>query len=208
MFTSRSEYRLSLAFRQRGRAPDGAREPRSVWSVQRGQALCGARGRRWAISRAPLDHPARCRRPRQRRHGLEVNQDGVRRTAFDLLSFAGYARSRIFTRIWPELAAVPAWAADRVANDARYSVYLERQAADIDAFRRDECLTLPSRARLSGRAGLLRGTARPSCESIRPRTIGQAGRIEGMTPAALTVLASFGRPGTARRDRLDEAIAP
>jgi tRNA uridine 5-carboxymethylaminomethyl modification enzyme len=126
---------------------------------------------------------------------LRLNLDGVRRTAFELLSSPEIVFGDI-VRIWPDLASAPTWAAERAENDARYSVYLERQAADIEGFRRDESLTLPVELDYVTLPGLS-SELRAKLELIRPRTIGQAGRIEGMTPAALTVLASVGRRGRA-----------
>jgi tRNA uridine 5-carboxymethylaminomethyl modification enzyme len=189
MFTSRSEYRLSLR-------SDNADERLTEFGAAIG--VVGAeRARRYAARaetlgglRRTLD--TRTLTPTEAgRHGLRLNQDGVRRTAFDLLASPDISFDDI-TRVWPDLSTAPAWAAERVANDARYSVYLGRQAADIEAFRRDECLTLPAELDFGTLPGLS-SELRAKLESIRPRTIGQAGRIEGMTPAALTVLASFGR---------------
>ena len=96
------------------------------------------------------------------------------------------------SHIWPVLADLPAWSIDRLENDARYSVYLERQNREIENFRRDEEVTLPEALRyeeISGLSGELRG----KLKAIQPATLGQAGRIEGITPAALTLLAAHAR---------------
>ncbi len=100
-------------------------------------------------------------------------------------------------KVWPELVAIDAKAMAQVEIDAKYAVYLDRQAADIAAFRRDEALAIPADldyARLSG----LSNEARSRLEAVRPCTMGQASRIEGMTPAALTLRAARARRGERR----------
>jgi tRNA uridine 5-carboxymethylaminomethyl modification enzyme len=105
--------------------------------------------------------------------------------------------------IWPVLGDLPRKIAEQVEIDAKYHVYLSRQAADIAAYRRDESLELPvdlDYAQLPG----LSNEARQKLEHARPRTIGQAGRLDGITPAALTLLVAY-----RKRDRLrkSEAVA-
>ena len=131
------------------------------------------------------------------RHGLALNRDGQRRTAFELLSYPtiGFAD---LARIWPEFAAAPADIALQVETDALYAVYLGRQNADIAAYRRDESLELPEGLDYAALPGLSM-EVRQKLESIRPRTIGQASRIDGLTPAALTLLAAHVRRGRRRR---------
>jgi len=189
MFTSRSEYRLSL----RSDNADDRLTPLGCTLGLVGRARAeGFRHRRDVIRslRTQLDDgtvtPAQALR-----FGLKVNQDGVRRSAFDLLSFPDVTFGDL-ARIWPELGAAPAWAAERVTNDARYAVYLDRQAADIAAFRKDEAFELPEAIDYRQIPGLSAELC-AKLESIRPRTLGHAGRIEGMTPAAMTVLAAYGR---------------
>ena len=105
-------------------------------------------------------------------------------------------------RIWPAVAGIPAPLLRQIANDSRYAGYLDRQQADIDAFRRDEALALP--ADLDFREiGGLSSEAREKLEAARPATLGAAGRIPGMTPAALTALLRHvrlpgGEPGAGR----------
>ena len=91
------------------------------------------------------------------RHGLNINQDGIRRTAFDLLGFPNVEMASL-GRIWPELAAIAPKIAAQVEIDAKYAVYLERQAADIASFRRDEALRIPTCSTI-GRSP----ACRPSC---------------------------------------------
>jgi tRNA uridine 5-carboxymethylaminomethyl modification enzyme len=102
-------------------------------------------------------------------------------------------------RVWPQLAEIPDNIAQQIETDAKYSVYLERQSADVAAYRRDEGLELPEALDYAGMTALSM-EVRQKLESIRPRTIGQAGRIDGMTPAALTLLAAHVRRGTERKN--------
>jgi tRNA uridine 5-carboxymethylaminomethyl modification enzyme len=101
-------------------------------------------------------------------------------------------------RVWPQLAEVPALIAQQIETDAKYAVYLDRQAADVAAYRRDESVELPEGFDYAGMTALSM-EVRQKLESIRPRTIGQAGRIDGMTPAALTLLVAHLRRGGARK---------
>jgi tRNA uridine 5-carboxymethylaminomethyl modification enzyme len=120
-------------------------------------------------------------------HGLTLNQDGQWRSAFELLSHPNLGVAEL-SRIWPRLREFSLKIAEQLEIDAKYDVYLSRQAADIAAFRRDENLELPEDIDYAGIKGLS-NEARQKLQSIRPRTIGQAGRLDGMTPAALTLLA-------------------
>jgi tRNA uridine 5-carboxymethylaminomethyl modification enzyme len=106
--------------------------------------------------------------------------------------------------IWPELLAVDPGIAVHLEIDAKYDVYLKRQIADVDAFRRDEGLIL-SDIDYSAVPGLS-NEARSKLEAARPRTVGQAGRLDGLTPAALGILAAYLRR-EARRKTLAVASA-
>ena len=120
--------------------------------------------------------------------GLSVKQDGLTRSVFDLLAYPDIGLQRL-SAIWPELCALSPAVAFQVETDAKYAVYLVRQNCDVAAYQRDEALGVP----LDMDYGALKGLsneARAKLETIRPETLGQAGRIEGMTPAALTLLAS------------------
>jgi len=120
------------------------------------------------------------------RHGLALNKDGQRRSAFELLSHPNIAIADL-AKVWPRLADLPPKIAAQVEIDAKYDVYLSRQAADIAAYRRDESLELPDGLDYSQLSGLS-NEVRQKLNATRPRTIGQAARMDGITPAALTLL--------------------
>lgn len=189
MFTSRSEYRLSL---RSDNADERLTEKGMAWGL-----VSGERAERFARSKTELDKARRLLNglsltPTEAlQKGLKVNQDGIRRTAFDLLSYPEITLS-VLSQIWPELLGIKASMIDRLENDARYAVYLERQHRDIATYRRDEMLHLPEDLDYAAVSGLS-AELRNKLETVRPRTIGQAGRIEGITPAALTLLAAKAR---------------
>jgi tRNA uridine 5-carboxymethylaminomethyl modification enzyme len=126
-------------------------------------------------------------------HGIPLNRDGIRRSAFQLLSYPNIDWSHLVA-VWPDLAEIPERIRDRLETDATYAVYLDRQQADIAAFRRDEAVALPGRLDYGAIPGLS-NEMRTKLEIVRPLTLGQAARIEGVTPAALTLLAAHARRG-------------
>jgi tRNA uridine 5-carboxymethylaminomethyl modification enzyme len=186
MFTSRAEYRLTLR-------ADNADQRLTPTGIAIG-CVGPERQRRFGAKLAALEQA----RTRARsvsvtpnaaeRHGLNINRDGQRRTAFELLSYPGIGIAEV-ARIWPDFAALDAGIAQQIEIDAKYAVYLDRQASDVAAFRRDEGLELPDDLDYGAMAALS-WEVRHKLQSIRPRTIGQAGRIDGITPAALTLLAA------------------
>lgn len=189
MFTSRAEYRLSL------RADNADQR-----LTKRGADLgcVGAERRRAFTSKVAALREARAilgnlslSPNKAARHGLKINHDGLRRTAFDILALPDVSIASL-RMIWPELGAISAKTAEQVEIDAKYAVYLDRQNKDIEASRRDEGLIIPENLDYSLLQGLS-NEIRGRLEMIRPSTMGQAGRIEGMTPAALTLLASIVR---------------
>jgi tRNA uridine 5-carboxymethylaminomethyl modification enzyme len=115
----------------------------------------------------------------------------VRRSAFELLSYPTLNFADI-KRVWPEFGDVSEKIAGQLEIDAKYAVYLERQAADVSAYRRDESFELPDELDYAKIPGLS-NEVRHKLQSIRPRTIGQAGRIDGITPVALTLLVAHAR---------------
>ena len=140
--------------------------------------------------------------PEAARRGISLNQDGVRRTALQLLAYPTITVEKL-ARIWPQLAEVPRAVVERLETDATYAVYLDRQAADIAAYRRDEGVVLAEGINFGALPGLSAEIAQKLVD-VQPRTLGQAARIEGVTPAALTLLAAHARR---KRDRVPAAIA-
>ena len=111
------------------------------------------------------------------RHGLELNRDGQRRTAFELLSYPDIGIADV-ARIWPRFGELEPAIAEQLEIDAKYAVYLDRQAADVEAYRRDEALALRRRLDYGDTAGLS-NEVRQKLQAPRPRTIGHAGRLDG-----------------------------
>ncbi len=120
------------------------------------------------------------------KHGLKVNADGVRRSAFELLSYPNIALADLQT-IWPELDDIDPKTIEQVSVDAQYAVYLERQKADVDAMRRDEKRAIPDWMDYNQLSGLS-GEMRQKLELAQPKTIAHAQKIEGITPAAITLI--------------------
>jgi tRNA uridine 5-carboxymethylaminomethyl modification enzyme len=195
MFTSRAEYRLSLR-------ADNADQRLTPLGLKLG-CMGAVRRKAFAAKEAELSRAQALLEsvsltPNEAaRHGLKLKQDGTRRTAFDLLASPEISLANL-QAIWPELLEIPPKIAAQIEIDAKYSVYLDRQTRDIEAFRRDEALTIPDDTDYAALPGLS-NEIRARLLSIRPRTMGQAGRIEGMTPAAMTLLAARVRRASAGR---------
>ncbi len=185
MFTSRAEYRLSLR-------ADNADQRLTPLGLEIGcvshERAMAFEGKRVALARADEVLRGLSITPNEaRRHGLPINQDGVRRSAFDLLSYPDIDLERLKV-VWPdEIGALEPGVAAQVAIDAMYSVYLARQSADIEALKRDEALTIPDGIDYAAITGLS-NEVRQKLETVRPQTLGHAARIDGVTPAALTLL--------------------
>jgi tRNA uridine 5-carboxymethylaminomethyl modification enzyme len=118
--------------------------------------------------------------------GLKVNQDGQRRDALQLLAYPSISFAEL-AAIWPELGSMSRQAREQLEIDALYSGYLERQALDVEAFKRDEDLRLSPDLDYAAVGGLS-NEVREKLSNARPVTLGQASRIEGVTPGALTAL--------------------
>ena len=190
MFTSRAEYRLTLrADNADQRLTETGIEAGVVGSVRREafhvkrSSIDDARARMQALTLTPNE---------ARTHGIMINQDGKRRTALEVLAYDGVDFARL-RGVWPELTAITTQVAEQMEIEAQYAGYLDRQEADILAFRKDEDMRLP--ADLDYRAmGGLSNEAKDKLSTVRPATLGQAARIEGMTPGAITaVLANLKR---------------
>jgi tRNA uridine 5-carboxymethylaminomethyl modification enzyme len=194
MFTSRAEYRLTLrADNADQRLTQKGIDLGCVGTVRRrafadkAGALAEAKERLLTLRLSPNE---------ARAQGIEVNLDGVRRSAFELMSRTD-VDADLVRRIWPELTTIPEPILAQVAIDALYAVYLERQATEIAASRREQELELPPELSFAQMSGLSM-ELRQKLELIRPRTIGQAGRIEGMTPAALILLIAHAKAAQKR----------
>jgi tRNA uridine 5-carboxymethylaminomethyl modification enzyme len=184
MFTSRAEYRLSLrADNADQRLTGRGIEIGCVGTVREKafgaklEALEAARTQMCGLSATPSH---------LKNLGLAINQDGVRRNALELLAYPDITWERL-TGIWPELQGLAPEIAEQMEIDGRYAGYLKRQAADVMAFRRDEDLTLVPDLDYD-RIAALSTEARQKLKSARPATLGAAGRIPGVTPAALVAL--------------------
>ena len=189
MFTSRAEYRLVL----RADNADQRLTPRgiAIGCVSTGRAAA-FKAKLAALEAArALSQSLRLTPPALRARGIAVNEDGIHRSAAELLAYPGIDMARLQT-VWPELAAIPSAIAEQLEIDARYAGYLERQEADIRAFRKDEALTLPADLDYDA-IGSLSTEIRSKLRAARPATLGAAGRISGVTPAALVALLKYVR---------------
>lgn len=186
MFTSRAEYRLTLRadnadqrLTEKGIALGCVGSARTQHHRAKMDALNAARTLSKSLTITPNEAI---------KHGLSLNRDGQRRSAFELMAYPEIGWSQVRS-IWPELSAIDPVIATHLEIDAKYDVYLERQSADVEAFRRDEGMVL-SDVDYKLVPGLS-NEVRAKLEKARPFTVGQAGRIDGMTPAALGILAAY-----------------
>jgi tRNA uridine 5-carboxymethylaminomethyl modification enzyme len=184
MFTSRAEFRLML----RSDNADQRLTPKGIElglvSAARAEvfhvkhrALVDLRNRLSGVRMTPRMAAS---------HGWAVNQDGRTRSALDYLAYPGIDFAAI-QEAWPEFEDVPGTLAQQISIEALYAGYIERQKADVAAMRADESLALP-RGLDYGEIGGLSNEVRLKLEAVRPETIGQASRIEGVTPGALAAL--------------------
>ena len=189
MFTSRSEFRLSLRvdnadtrlFERGERANCVGAERRSqtlskIESLEDGRSL---------LQRLKLSPQGLAKA------GIQVSQDGVARTAYTLLSSADICLDSL-KALWPEIDSIPGQVLSRLTADARYSVYEGRQVADIETFRKSEKLAFADKFDFASVQGLSKEIAQ-KLQTIRPRTIGHASRVEGITPSALVRLVAAQR---------------
>jgi tRNA uridine 5-carboxymethylaminomethyl modification enzyme len=191
MFTSRAEFRLSLR-------ADNADQRLTGFGIEIGcvgrirqelysnkmAVLAAVRDKARSLAVTPSEAD---------RFNFALNRDGQRRTAFELLSHPDIGLADI-ARIWPEFLDVQPSVGIQLEIDAKYAVYLERQAAEVAAFRRDEAFGIPDTIDYAAVPGLS-NEARQKLSTARPRTIGQASRLDGITPAALMLLAAFVKRG-------------
>jgi tRNA uridine 5-carboxymethylaminomethyl modification enzyme len=184
MFTSRAEYRLTLR-------ADNADQRLTDKGIRLG-CVGSERTRAHRAKMAELDAARSMARAmtvtpsEAARHGLALRKDGQRRSAFELLSYPDIGIADI-ARIWPRFGELAPKIAEQLETDAKYDVYLSRQAADVASYRRDESLRLPEDIDYGALPGLS-NEVRHKLATHRPPTIGHAGRLDGITPAALTLL--------------------
>ncbi len=195
MFTSRAEYRLALR-------ADNADQRLTQNGIELG-CVGRERATRFGAKMAELDAHRRLCRSLQLtpdeagRRGLRINHDGVRRSAYDLMSRPEISHERL-AAIWPQLTEVRPQIAELIEIEAGYAVYLDRQQADIEAIRRDEDRPIPAGFAYDGLPGLSNELMH-KLQRVRPENLAQAARIDGMTPAALMlILARLKRDGDRR----------
>jgi len=195
MFTSRAEYRLQLRqdnadqrLTPLGLAWGCVGKPRESAFSAKMAALETARATMQSLSATPNELKAQ---------GLNINQDGQRRTALGLLAYPEITMPRL-SGIWPEIADFAPEIAEQIEIDGRYAGYLKRQDADIIAFRKDEALLLPGDLDYD-QIGSLSTEVREKLKAARPASLGAAQRISGVTPAALTILLRHVRRHRAER---------
>jgi len=184
MFTSRAEYRLTLRADNADQRLTGKGIALGCVGVARAQAhrvkmaeLDAARTMARALTVTPSEAA---------HHGLVLRKDGQRRSAFELLSYPDIGIADV-ARIWPRFSEIAPKIAEQLETDAKYEVYLNRQAADVESYRRDESLLLPDDIDYAALPGLS-NEVRHKLQAHQPRTVGHAGRIDGITPAALMLL--------------------
>jgi tRNA uridine 5-carboxymethylaminomethyl modification enzyme len=195
MFTSRAEFRLHLRSDnadQRLTELAGVHglvgEERAERFTAKQAALNAGRNLLQSLSVTPTE---------ARKAGLLVNADGQRRTAFELMSYPNMTVDEL-AKVWPEIAEMPTPVLEQVTIDAQYAVYLDRQQADIAAMRRDETRDIPEWLDYLALPGLS-AEMKQRLSARRPATIAQAQAIEGVTPAAITLILSVVRRGSMRK---------
>jgi tRNA uridine 5-carboxymethylaminomethyl modification enzyme len=191
MFTSRAEYRLQLRadnadqrLTDKGIAIGCVGRERAQFHAEKSAALNDALAFAKSVSLTPKE---------AEKHGLSLNKDGQRRTAFEILSYPTISMADL-GKIWPRFGEFAPKIAEQIEIDAKYDVYLSRQAADVAAYRRDESFQLPDDLDYAALPGLS-NEVKQKLIAQRPRTIGHASKIDGLTPAALTLLVAHVRRG-------------
>jgi tRNA uridine 5-carboxymethylaminomethyl modification enzyme len=195
MFTSRAEYRLRL----RADNADQRLTPLGIGLGSVGSARQAAfEAKAAALSEAGTLLKSLSLTPTEAgRRGLDVNRDGRRRSAFDLLALPGVDIARL-AAIWPHVGNIAPAIAAQVAVDARYASYVERQELDVAALRKDEALAIPAGFDFDRLPGLST-EVRQKLDKHHPTTLAQAARLDGVTPAALLLLLAHLKAAPARK---------
>lgn len=189
MLTSRAEYRLRLrADNADQRLTLKGMETGCVGAERAGlfETKLGAIQQGRALAMKLGDTPNALQKA-----GIKVNQDGVWRSAYDLLGYRTISWDAL-AALWPDLGALEPAVAEQVQIDAQYAGYIERQETDVAAYRRDEALEIPAGLDYAAISGLS-NEVREKFIKVAPRTIGQAARIDGVTPAAVILLLRYVR---------------
>jgi tRNA uridine 5-carboxymethylaminomethyl modification enzyme len=195
MFTSRAEYRLTLR-------ADNADQRLTPLGVDIG-CVDAARSVAFAAKSKRLEEGEALLRSlaitpdEAAKLGLAINRDGRKRSAFELLSYPDVDVA-LLASIWPEIARLDSDIAEQLAVDARYAVYVKRQELDIASFRKDEGIAIPHGFAFAALPGLST-ELRQKLERHRPESLGQAARLDGMTPAALMLLLAHLKKGVAAK---------
>jgi len=201
MFTSRAEYRLSLRADNADQRLTPIAEKLGIIDNARKKAFASkiknlgeARTLATTLSKTPNELKS---------FNIKVNEDGVRRTLLDLLA---YPKTTIKTLlpVWPELATMPESTRTALEADALYAGYIERQAKDIAAFKRDEGLRLPDNLDY-GLIGGISNEVREKLAAVRPATLGQAARMEGVTPGALSAVLAYIKRGAHTKPKSEKS---
>ena len=195
MFTSRAEYRLTL----RADNADQRLTPRglAIGCVGAARRDAFAAKAKQLEAGAALLASLTLTPDEAAKFGLGINRDGRKRSAVDLLSYPEVDVARL-TAIWPEIAQIDRDIAEQLAVDARYAVYVKRQELDIATFRKDEAIAIPAGFAFAALPGLS-SELRQKLDRHRPASLGQAARLDGMTPAALMQLLAHLKKGRATR---------
>lgn len=195
MFTSRAEFRLHLRadnadqrLTSQGIENGLVGEERREFFAAKADALARGRERLHAAQASPNE---------ARKAGIAINEDGKRRSAFDILSYPDLGWDDVIA-LWPDLCEIPVAVREQLGIDAQYAVYLDRQQADIDSMRRDEQRRIPDELDYHDISGLSI-ELRQKLTQLRPQTIAQAQAMDGMTPAAITLLLAVIRRGDLRK---------